>query len=210
VPDVSLTGSAGVVALAELIDRLGVLEVLDEGIGAIKQRERGVSGGELLAALAQCQLLGGHGLAGLDRQRADVAGQQLSALPPVPSTTAAGLARRFGPAQLSGIESGIAGLLARAVSRLPAARREVLRGEDPTIDMDSTDVEVYGPRKRGVAFNHRGQRAGRPHVATWPAATTRSPPNATPRCGGRSWASVRAMAEHVKHRTRSLCRCSRC
>jgi hypothetical protein len=36
-----------------------------------------------------------------------------------------------------------------------------------TIDLDATDVEVYGSRKRGVAYNHQGQRVGRPHVASW-------------------------------------------
>jgi hypothetical protein len=28
-------------------------------------------------------------------------------------------------------------------------------------------VEVYGRKKRGVAYNHQGQRVGRPHVAAW-------------------------------------------
>ena len=41
-----------------------------------------------------------------------------------------------------------------------------------TIDLDTTDVEVYGRRKRGVAFNHQGQRVGRPHVATWADTAT--------------------------------------
>src|SRR5450755_4812115 len=27
--------------------------------------------------------------------------------------------------------------------------------------------EVYGSKKRGVAYNHQGQRVGRPHVASW-------------------------------------------
>ncbi|WP_145981260.1 transposase [Pseudonocardia sp. HH130629-09] len=31
----------------------------------------------------------------------------------------------------------------------------------------TTDVEVYGRLKQGVAFNHQGQRVARPHVATW-------------------------------------------
>ncbi len=35
------------------------------------------------------------------------------------------------------------------------------------IDLDATDVEVYGRLKRGVAYNYQGQRAGRPHLATW-------------------------------------------
>lgn len=170
VPDVSLTGLVGVVVLAELIGRLGVVEVLDEQVGAIKQRDRGVSVGQVLTALAQCQLLGGQGLVGLDRQRADVAGKQLSAVPGVPSTTAVGLARRFGPEQLCGIESGMARLLLRAVGMLPALRRAQLCGVDPTIDMDSPDVEVDGPGKRGVAYNYKGQRAGRAHLAGWAQA----------------------------------------
>src|SRR4029453_13508912 len=37
--------------------------------------------------------------------------------------------------------------------------------ETVTIDLDTTDVEVYGRQKRGVAYNHQGQRCGRPHVA---------------------------------------------
>jgi hypothetical protein len=41
-----------------------------------------------------------------------------------------------------------------------------------TIDLDTTDVEVYGRKKRGVAYNHQGQRVGRPHVATWAETTT--------------------------------------
>jgi hypothetical protein len=39
-----------------------------------------------------------------------------------------------------------------------------------TIDLDSTDVEVYGRRKRGVDYNYQGQRVGRPHVASWAQA----------------------------------------
>ena len=39
-----------------------------------------------------------------------------------------------------------------------------------TIDMDSTEVEVYGSTKQGVAYNYAGQRAGRPHLATWAEA----------------------------------------
>jgi len=36
--------------------------------------------------------------------------------------------------------------------------------------LDPTDVEVYGPKKEGVAFNHAGQRVGRPHPAVWAEA----------------------------------------
>lgn len=165
--DRSLTGSAGVLVLAELVERLAVVPTLDAAVGPIKTRDRGVSGGQLLVALAQCQLLDGTFLAALDEQRQDVAAQLLSAVPAVPARTANSLTRRFGPAQRAGIETGLAGVTERAVALLPADRRRMLLGEAPTIDLDSTDVEVYGARKDGVAYNYLGQRAGRPHLATW-------------------------------------------
>jgi len=55
-PDASLTGSAGVVALAELVDRLDMVGTLDRCVGPVKERDRGVSAGQLMVALAQCQL----------------------------------------------------------------------------------------------------------------------------------------------------------
>jgi len=53
---------------------------------------------------------------------------------------------------------------------LPAPRAAALTDAPVTIDLDTTDVEVYGRKKRGVAYNHQGQRVGRPHVATWAEA----------------------------------------
>jgi Transposase DDE domain group 1 len=80
------------------------------------------------------------------------------------------LARRFGPAQLAGIEAGLGALAARWLAVLPVARRAVLAAGPVTIDLDSTDVEVYGRDKSGVAYNYQGQRSGRPHLATWAEA----------------------------------------
>jgi hypothetical protein len=128
---VSLTGSAGVTVLAGLVDRFRVVEVLDGHVGAIKQRDRGVTGGQLLVALAQCQLLGGHGLVAVDHQRPDAAWLWLSAVPGVPSTTAASLARRFGPEQPSWIESANAQLVDRALRVMPAKRRAALTMTGP-------------------------------------------------------------------------------
>jgi hypothetical protein len=53
---------------------------------------------------------------------------------------------------------------------LPAERAAALAGGPVTIDLDTTGVEVYGGKKRGVAYNHQGQRVGRPHVAAWAEA----------------------------------------
>jgi len=168
-PDPSLTATSGVAAVAEFVDKLDVVGRFDRGIGAIKQRARGLGAGELLVGLAQSQLLGGDALVALDRQRADVAAAELSAVPGIASTTAGSLARRFDAEHLAGIETAVADLAERAFGLLPVSRRTALCGR-VTVDLDSTDVEVYGSRKQGVAYNYAGQRAGRPHLATWAEA----------------------------------------
>ena len=169
-PDPSLTPAAGMLAVSELVDRLGVVSALDAGIGPIKTRNRGLSGGQLLVSLAGAQLLGQDALAGLDRVRADTAGRVLSVVPTLASTTAGSLARRFGPGQLAGVEAGLARLVDRWLGLLPATLRSPLQLRPPTIDLDSTEVEVYGRAKDGVAYNYLGQRAGRPHLASWAEA----------------------------------------
>jgi hypothetical protein len=60
----------------------------------------------------------------------------------------------------------VAQVTERVFELLPMARRARL-AESSTIDLDTTDVEVYGRKKRGMDYNHQGQRCGRPHVATW-------------------------------------------
>ncbi|MEI2775167.1 MAG: hypothetical protein V9G19_04200 [Tetrasphaera sp.] len=71
---------------------------------------------------------------------------------------------------LSGtLKGAVADLTGHAVALLPASRRAVLAAA-VTVDLDSTDVEVYGPTKQGVAYNYHGQRAGRPHLGTWAEA----------------------------------------
>ena len=101
-PDPSLTRFSGMVAVTELVDRLDVITLLDAAIGPIKTRDRGFSGGELLVGMAAAQLAGEDFLVGLDRQRADAAGQVLAPVPGLSSTTAAGLARRFTDGQWRG------------------------------------------------------------------------------------------------------------
>ena len=166
-PDPALTPNAGLAAITELCDRLGVIGALDAAVGPIKQRDRGFGAGELLAGLAAAQLAGEDFLTGLDRQRADAAGQQITPVPGLASTTAAGLARRITPAQWQAVEAGLAAVTGRMLAMLPAPRAAALADGPVTIDLDTTDVEVYGRKKRGVAYNHQGQRVGRPHVASW-------------------------------------------
>ena len=159
-------------AITELCDRLGVIEALDAAVGPVKQRNRGYGAGELLTGIAAAQLAGEDFLVGLDRQRADAAGQQLAPVPGLSSTTAAGLARRITARQWTAVEHGVAAVTGRMLALLPAPRAAALTEGPVTIDLDATDVEVYGRKKRGVAYNHQGQRVGRPHVATWAETET--------------------------------------
>jgi hypothetical protein len=141
---------------------LDVIGRLDTTIGPIKQRRRGHTAGQVLVGIAAAQLAGEDFLVGLDRQRADTAGQQLCPVPELAATTAAGLARRLSAGQWAAVETGLGDVAAAALQLLPAERAAVLC-EQVTIDLDTTDVEVYGRRKRGVAFNHQGVRHEAPH-----------------------------------------------
>jgi hypothetical protein len=68
------------------------------------------------------------------------------------------------------VERGLAVVTARMLDLVPAERAAALAGGPVTIDLDTTDVEVCGRNKRGVAYDHQGQRVGRPHVAAWAEA----------------------------------------
>jgi len=156
-PDESLTSVSGMVAVTELVDRLGMVTLLDGAIGPIKARDRGFTGGQLLVGLASAQLAGEDFLGGLDRQRADVAGQVLAPVAGLSSTTAAGLARRFTDGQWHAVEIGIGDIHTAMLAALPPVRAAALC-DQVTIDLDTTDVEVYGSKKRGVAYNYQGVR----------------------------------------------------
>lgn len=184
-PDPSLTAAAGLIVVHELVERLGVIEHIDAAVGPIKDRARGFGAGQLLVGLAAAQLAGEDFLVGLDRQRNDTAGQALTPVPGLASTTAAGLARRLNLGQWRAVETGLAGAHAKMLALIPRRRAVALRAS-ATIDLDATDVEVYGVKKRGVAYNYYGQRAARPHVASWAEtgvvlAADLMPGNADPR-----------------------------
>jgi len=114
-----LTGLAGLAAVDEVIGRLDMVAELDAGIGAIKQRARGLTGGQLLG-MATAQLAGQDCLAGLDRVRADAGSALLRQAPVAPSTTAGAPAGRFGSAQLPGIETALKGIYTRWLASVPA------------------------------------------------------------------------------------------
>ena len=47
---------------------------------------------------------------------------------------------------------------------LVSVRRRAQLLESATIDGDTTDVEVYGPKKQDAVYNYQGRRAYRPHI----------------------------------------------
>ncbi|HET9654992.1 MAG TPA: IS1380 family transposase [Kineosporiaceae bacterium] len=164
--DASLTGSAGVAAVAEVDRVLGLTKCLDRRIPGFKQRDRGLTAGQTLTAIASCQLAGGDHLVSLDARRADTAGQELEPVPTPASTTATGLAKRFTASQFAGIEAGVALVNTRVLGLVGQVRRSALL-RLVTLDIDATDIEVYGRTKNGSAYNYQGQRAYRADIVLW-------------------------------------------
>jgi hypothetical protein len=169
--DPSLTATAGLACVAETVRALGVIDAIDGFVGPVKQRDRGLTAGEFVVSVAECLLAGGDFLADLDRARTDTAAAALRAVPvPPASTTARTLAQRFGPDELAGIEAAWVETTARAVELAAPTERAGLVGERPTVDLDATEIEVFGRAKRGVAYNYLGQLAGRVLLGTWAEA----------------------------------------
>jgi hypothetical protein len=168
-PDRRLTPSAGVEAVREVDRVLGLTGALDRHIGSVKQRARGLSAGQLVVAVASCQLTGGDHLVSLDRRRADLAGQQLEPVPTPAATTAAGIAKRFTAQNLRGIEKAIGQVNTTMLTSVGPVRRSALL-KVATIDGDTTDVEVYGRTKQHAQYSHSGQRNLRPHIGFWAEA----------------------------------------
>jgi len=75
---------------------------------------------------------------GLEGHRADAAGQQLTPVPGLASSTAAGPARRITAAQWLAVETGMAMVTGRIVALLPPGRAAALTGGPVTIDLDAT------------------------------------------------------------------------
>jgi hypothetical protein len=130
------------VAVSELVERLGLIDRLDARIGPIKTRRRGFSGGQLLVGMAAARLGGEDFLVGLDRQRVDVAGQHLAPAAGLSSTTAAGLAKRFSAGQWAAVETALGDVHSAMLDMLPAARTDQLT--------ESVTIRSGHQRRRGL------------------------------------------------------------
>ena len=167
--DPSLTPYAGLAVSGELARRVGVAELIDAELSverrarAVKVRRRGLSAGELVVSLAECQLVGGSFFDHIEDVRADRAGAGLRAVAQTPSASAAlQNAKRFRRVHVQRVE--------RAMSRA-GQRLDKALGRDPaeavTIDLDATQVTVYGQAKQGAARSRHGHMSYAPHVAFW-------------------------------------------
>ena len=169
--DPKLTPHAGLVLVAEVNRVLDVASTINAQVGSIKSRNRGLGAGGLVVSAAEMMLAGGDFMCDLDNQRKDVAGRELRAVPQIPSSpTFIGLSKQFDEDVFDGIERANGVLVRRWFDKLDPEHKEALLVQRPTIDLDPTDVEVYGEQKEGVAYNYQGQRCGRSHPAVWAEA----------------------------------------
>jgi hypothetical protein len=167
--DPGLTPYAGLAVSGELARRVGLAELIDAELAVerrarpVKVRRRGLSPGELVVSLAECQLVGGSFFDHLEDVRADRAGAGLRAVADTPSApTALQNAKRFRRVHVQRVERAMARAgerLDRALGRDP--------GEPVTIDLDATQVTVYGQRKQGAGRSRHGSTGYAPHVAFW-------------------------------------------
>lgn len=169
--DPKLTPHAGLSLVAELNRILNIVDTVDDQVGAIKSRNRGLGAGGLVVSAAEMMLAGGDFMCDLDNQRVDVAGKELRAVGEIPSSpTFIALTKQFYDETFTNVESANGLLVRRWFDHLGIKRKEALTSQRPTIDLDPTDVEVYGRHKQGVAYNYTGQLTGRPHPAVWAEA----------------------------------------
>ncbi len=167
--DPSLVRYAGLAVTGELARRLRLVELIDAELQAerrarpVKVRRRGLSPGQLVVSLAESQLIGGEFFSDLEQVRADEAGAGLRTVGGTPSApTALQRAKDFRRVHCQRIERACARVgdhLDRALGRDPT--------EPVTIDLDATQVEVYGRRKQGARRNRHGAMSYAPHVAFW-------------------------------------------
>lgn len=172
--DPGLTPAAGLVTVAELDRVLGMVETIDEAVGPLarpKARGKPYTAGQVVVGFAESQLAGGDFMVDIDTRRADTAGAELRAVrrPPA-STTIAALSQRFGGKGVVRLGRAVAELARRSFYVMPAEEQDRLRCIRPTLDVDPTEVECYGKKKAGFAWNYQGQWAGRPCPVLWAEA----------------------------------------
>ncbi len=169
-PDPALARFGGLVVAGELaraLDLEGRIErelARERRARPVKVRRRGVSPAQLVLALAECQLAGGSFFRDLEEVRADQAGAGLRIVAETPAAPAAlQRAKQFRRVHCQRVERALACAGHELDRRLG---RERSMGSF-TVDLDATQIEVYGRDKQGAARNRHGQMSYAPHVAFW-------------------------------------------
>ena len=166
--DPALTPYAGLAIVGELVRGTRLVELVNAELGvvagvAVKTRRRGLSAGELVVSLAECQIAGADCFDDIENVRADTASAGLRAVAGTPSAPAARqLARRYRPEHIRAIERAQARVGERVDRRLGRDP-----GEPVDLDLDATETEVYGSKKQGAARSHTGALAYNSYVVTW-------------------------------------------
>jgi hypothetical protein len=177
--DPSLMRYAGLAVSGELARRLGLVELIDAELAVerrarpVKVRRRGLTPGQLMVAVSECQLVGGEFFSDLEQVRADEAGAGLRTVGRTPSApTALQRAKDFRRVHCQRVERACArvgGHLDRALGRDPI--------EPATVDLDATGVRLvwrllWSGALRQSELGGQDGGEGSPVTPWWPKLCT--------------------------------------
>jgi Transposase DDE domain group 1 len=157
--DITLASHAGIVLIKEMVDRLGIAELIDQQI-KVKARERGYQESESMLALCWNLILGGEHLSDLNILRGDPGTQQLLGLESVIAPTTAGeFLRKFGIGDIQDL---------LRVLRLTSERvRPSQTSNTCTLDLDASIYEQCTKGKEGSREAYNGQVGYHPLFCFW-------------------------------------------
>ena len=154
----NLVSHAGLVAPAELAQRLGVAELIDERVDLAGTRGAPNVGIKAMTMIGG-MLAGADSVDDMDVMRAGATDEVFAVR--APSTLGTCL-RSFSFGDVRSLDAVTRELLARAW----AAGAGPAPGAEVTIDLDSTICQVYGAAKQGAAFGYTKVRGYHPLLAT--------------------------------------------
>jgi hypothetical protein len=157
--DITLASHAGIILIKEMVDRLGIAELIDREL-KVKERERGYPESESILALCWNLILGGEHLSDLDILRGDPGTQQLLGLKSVIAPTTAGeFLRKFGLGDIRDL---------LRLLRLTSERvRPFQKSDVCTLDLDASVYEQCTKGKEGSCEAYNGQIGYHPVFCFW-------------------------------------------
>ena len=146
---VTLTAHAGIVLMRDFIEKLDLLNLIDEQV-VVKKRERGYRESENILSLCWSAITGGSNLRDLDVLRGDEGISELLGVESMMAPTTAGeFLRDFTIGHLSQV---------RTVIRISRERvRKIQKNTRMTLDMDASLYEQCSKKKEGSRMNYKGE-----------------------------------------------------